>query len=122
MRSLASSKEALGKPAPDGEELIRRLSPYIGSVVAVGTKLGDKTYKSKTVGVLHQLMVVDNPDLDEIGLGYQLLGDSGLRVTDLTQSFEVLIDGQWKIVHQPEDSEPDSYWKFAESSYLKALQ
>lgn len=105
MIEMPTEAERLSQPAEDSSELFDRLSRYLSETVRIVRPNDSSLYTTILVAKLQQIWGYQ-PDQ---GFYYALCGDdpksgSG-RELRLDCSYEVLIDGQWKVIHLPAELE-----------------
>lgn len=105
MKDLAKAQEALVGPATDIVELFERVSPYCGKIISVVDMSSTDLYlRSGVVEVFRSDLYSRGEDYLLAYLQSASSKDPTMRI-DLDCTVKVLIDGQWKILHQPEEEE-----------------
>jgi len=109
-------------------ELHERLSYHIGAVVSIELDPGKEDRlgrveafpdkRTVTVGRLERVKLTEGR-LNRLTFGYCFEGDSAIREDFLFGSsrVKVLLDGQWKLIHEPEE-----WWKESQEQELKRLE
>lgn len=107
MIQLKEAADKASAPAESVEELYERLRLYSGSQLTVeflrkDAKRGNATMRRRRTGRLQSLDFLDDA-LDGPSLILRIESTEEMKVELSYSSFEVLIDGQWKMIHNPDD-------------------
>lgn len=102
MIEMTKAEEKRSAPAESLRELRTRLTPYIGSVIQLEWATQDHSY----VGHSYRLRGMSyteakNSKEEDLRLDFDSNHFTIPTSTNLKVTYSVLIDGQWKMIHDP---------------------